>query len=121
MLDYTKPDYGLSDMGINVKDIRGALTKAQQLEIMNKSRNADGDLVSYVTGKVYTDESKLEFSHLYAIGLGKYIFTNAVDVLSNIVLVERVLNRTMGQMSVHSFKEEYDNNPEIWENLIKTD
>ena len=121
MLDYTEPDYGLSDMGINVKDVRGALTKAQQLEIMNKCRNADGNLVSAVTGKVYTDESKLEFSHLYAIGLGKYIFKNAVDEIHNIVLVERVLNRTMGQMSVYAFKDEYDKDPKVWENLIKTD
>ena len=121
MLDSTKKDYGLSNAGINVKDKRGYLTKAQQLEIMKKSRNADGKLVSAVTGMAYDDESKLEFAHLYAIGLGKYIFTKAVDEIHNIVLVERVLNRTMGQMSVYAFKEEYDKNPEPWLDLLKTD
>jgi len=121
MLDYKKTDYGLSDMGINVKDKRGILTKAQQLEIMKKCRNGDGDLVSAITGKVYTDESKLEFAHLYAIGLGKYIFSDAVDEIHNIVLVERILNRTMGQMSVYAFKEEYDKDPEVWQKLLNTD
>ena len=121
MLDYKQTDYGLSDMGINVKDKRGILTKEQQLEIMKKCRNVDGDLVSAISGKVYTDESKLEFAHLYAIGLGKYIFSDAVDEIHNIVLVERILNRTMGQMSVYAFKEEYDKDPEVWQKLLNTD
>ena len=106
----------LVDIGINVKDKRITLSEESKRIIREKHR-VDGKLVSYVTDKPYDDENKLEFSHKIAIGLGKYIF-NGDDDIHNIVLVERVLNRTMGQVSVDDFKGIYSKNKQEWDFLI---
>ena len=87
--------------------------------ILKKSRSSNGKLTSYVTGMEYDDEGVLEFSHKTAIGLGKYIFSDSVHTEENIVLVEKVLNRTMGQMSIETFKTEYKNNIKQYKELLK--
>ena len=117
--DKTKDDYGLSEIGIIVKDIRNNLTKDMKITIQKAHRNKSGKLISYVTGIEYEDETVLEFSHKVAIGLGKYIFPESTDCVENIVLVERVLNRTMGQMSVEQFKKEYNQNKKAFTQLLK--
>ena len=119
ILDKTKDDYGLSEIGIIVKDIRNSLTKDMKITIQKAHRNENEKLVSYVTGIEYEDETVLEFSHKVAIGLGKYIFPESTDCVENIVLVERVLNRTMGQMSVEQFKKEYNQNKKAFTQLLK--
>ena len=119
ILDKEKDDYGLSEIGIIVKDIRSPLTKTMKESILKKSRSSNGKLTSYVTGIEYDDEGVLEFSHKTAIGLGKYIFSDSVHTEENIVLVEKVLNRTMGQMSIETFKTEYKNNIKQYKELLK--
>ena len=118
ILDYTKDDFGLSDIGVIVKDVRSALTVATKDKV-RKEHRVNGKLTSYVTGLPYPDESVLEFAHKTAIGLGKFIFTDSVHSPENIVLVERVLNSTMGQLSVESFKKEYELNKYSYDRLIK--